>query len=75
MAQILHLHCRYCGERLKNRSQPYCPACNLYLCYRAMPILLGMVLTGHLAPDLANVAWALEKIPSGYDDDNALIME
>lgn len=75
MAQILHLHCRQCGERLKNRSQPYCTACNLYLCYRALPILLGMLLTGHLAPGLDNVAWAPEAIPLGYDDENALILE
>jgi hypothetical protein len=75
MAQILHLSCRYCGERLKNPGEAYCPACNLYLCYRAMPLLLGMVLTGHLAPDLADLAWATEEIRVGYDDESVLIME
>lgn len=75
MAQILHLSCRHCGERLKNPGEAYCPACNLYLCYRAMPILLGMVLTGHLAPDLADPAWARVKIASAYEDESVLIME
>jgi hypothetical protein len=75
MAEILHLSCRYCGERLKNPGQAYCPACNLYLCYRAMPILLGMVLTGHLAPDLGDLAWSMAAPPHAYDDEAVLIME
>jgi len=75
MAQILHVSCRNCGVRLKNRSEPYCPACNIYLCYRAMPILLGMVLTGQLAPAPAAPSWVDEDAPVGYDDENALVME
>jgi hypothetical protein len=75
MAQILHVACRHCGEPLKNRSEPYCPACNLYLCYRAMPILFGMILTGRLAPDLADLSWSAQDVPLGYDDENALAME
>jgi hypothetical protein len=75
MAQILHLSCRYCGERLKNPGEAYCPACNLYLCYRAMPILLGMVLTGHLAPDVVNLAWLKAAPPHPYEDAAVLIME
>ena len=46
MAQVYHLRCRHCGETMKQSVEPYCPPCNLYLCYRAMPILLGMLLTG-----------------------------
>ena len=74
MAQILHLSCRYCGERLKNPGEAYCPACNLYLCYRAMPILLGMVLTGHLAPD-SRISPGRRGDSAGYDDEAVLIME
>jgi len=54
MAQVEHLRCRYCGEILTDRAWPYCQPCNLYLAYLAMPILMGMVLTGHLAPDLSS---------------------
>ena len=75
MAQILHVACRYCGERLKNRSEPYCPACNLYLCYRAMPILFGMILSGRLAPELATLSWSEQDAPLGYDDEDALVLE
>lgn len=52
MANVIHLHCRHCGEPLENRDEAYCPPCNLYLAYRAMPFLLGMILTGRLATDL-----------------------
>jgi hypothetical protein len=44
MAKLVHIRCHHCGELLTNRASPYCPPCNLYLCYRAMPILLGMLL-------------------------------
>ena len=77
MAQILHLACHGCGKRLKNPREAYCPPCNLRLCYRAMPILLGMLLTGHLSPDLAALARLTlgHPHPGGYDDEAALIME
>jgi hypothetical protein len=54
MANVIHLRCHYCGESLQNRDAAYCPDCNLYLAYRAMPFLLGLILTGQLVPDLAN---------------------
>lgn len=81
MAQILHLKCRRCGEKLKNREEAYCPPCNVYLCYRAMPILLGMVLTGHLAPDLkefpmgAAMPWMSPPQPHPYEDESLLIRD
>jgi hypothetical protein len=43
MVKVVHIRCNYCGEPLIDRTRPYCPPCNLYLCYRAMPILLGML--------------------------------
>ncbi len=58
MAEIIHLRCRHCGEPMKNNPWPYCTACNLELCYRAMPLLLGMLMTGHRAP-------VLTKAPAG----------
>jgi hypothetical protein len=77
MAQLIHLHCRHCGEQLTNRSTPYCPPCNLYLCYRAMPILLGMLMTGHLQLQPAYVVdkstWPQSK--RGYEDKSVLIWE
>ncbi|MHB8709419.1 MAG: hypothetical protein ACYC9I_11140 [Desulfuromonadales bacterium] len=79
MANVIHLRCHHCGEPLQNRDEAYCPDCNLYLAYRAMPFLLGLMLTGHLVPELA------ESYPSGlpaiesdtlaYDDEAALIWE
>jgi hypothetical protein len=79
MAQVINLRCRHCGGPLQNRTTAYCPPCNLYLAYRAMPFLLGLMLTGHLATDLA------ERYPDGlppvesdapsYDDEAALIWE
>lgn len=55
MAVVIYTHCRHCGEQLVSRTTPYCPPCNLYLAYRALPILLGMLITGHirLAPKTA----------------------
>jgi hypothetical protein len=47
MAEIIYLYCRRCGETLARRGDPYCSSCNLYLCYRAMPYILGMLLMGH----------------------------
>ena len=46
MAEISHLRCRHCGEPMKNNPWPYCAPCNLALCYKAMPLLLGMLMTG-----------------------------
>jgi hypothetical protein len=76
MAQVIHMFCRHCGERLSKDQETYCSSCNLYLCYRAMPILLGMVLTGRLATDLAGLYPdpALVR-PRGYDDPEALVWE
>ena len=48
MAEIFHLHCRQCGDAIKKSPLPYCAPCNIDLCYRAMPLLLGMMLTGHI---------------------------
>lgn len=59
MAEIVYLRCHHCGEPLQDREAAYCPPCNRYLAYRAMPFLLGMILTGHLATDLA------ERYPDG----------
>lgn len=53
MANIIHLRCHHCGEPLENRAEPYCPDCNLYLAYRAMPFLLGMLLLGQPGVSLA----------------------
>jgi len=79
MAQVFHLRCRHCGVQLTNRSLPYCPPCNLYLCYRAMPILLGMLMTGHLTlnlqPCLAQQSSARAPAKRGYDDKSLLLWE
>ncbi len=53
MAQVFHLRCRHCGETMKKSSSAYCPPCNLYLCYRAMPMILGMLMTSEIIPALA----------------------
>lgn len=78
MSRLYYLHCHYCGEPLSNRESPYCPSCNLYLCYRAMPFLLGMILTGRLATDLATAPSTLELVTDtveGYDDERSLVWE
>jgi len=78
MSHLYYLHCHYCGEPLSNRESPYCPTCNLYLCYRAMPFLLGMILTGRLATDLATAPTTLELVTDtvqGYDDERSLMWE
>jgi hypothetical protein len=54
MANVIHLHCHRCGEPLANRDGAYCPPCNLYLAYKAMPFLLGMLLLGHPATGLVD---------------------
>lgn len=48
MGQVLHIRCRQCGDQLKDRSWAYCHPCNLQLFYKAMPILLGMLLCSPL---------------------------
>lgn len=45
MENVVHLRCRHCGTPLKNSPWPYCKPCNIALCYKAMPILLGMMMT------------------------------
>jgi hypothetical protein len=79
MAHVIHLRCHHCGGPLQDRDAVYCPPCNLYLAYRAMPFLLGMILTGHLATDLAaNHPQGLPGIESDcpcYEDETALIWE
>lgn len=78
MSRLYHLHCNYCGDPLTNHEESYCPACNLYLCYRAMPFLLGMILTGRLATDLATAPTRMELVEGtgyGYDDEHSLVWE
>jgi hypothetical protein len=79
MANVIYLRCHYCGEPLLNRDNEYCPECNLYLAYRAMPLLLGMILTGHLATDLAqhhpNGPRASHTVAFAYEDEATLIWE
>lgn len=79
MANVIHLRCHHCGEPLQNRNYEYCPDCNLYLAYRAMPFLLGMILTGHLATDIAGRypqgLPGIESDPLDYEDEAALIWE
>ena len=55
MSEVYHLRCRHCGEPMKKNPWPYCPPCNLDLCYRAMPLLLGMLLTGKAVPQTRRV--------------------
>jgi len=79
MAQIIHLRCRHCGEPLASRDSAYCPPCNLYLCYRAMPLLLGMLMTGRLLPLLGSLGpsdndYSADQ-PLGYDDKSVLLWE
>jgi len=54
MAQVVHLRCHHCGDLLENGDRPYCHPCDVYLAYLALPILMGMILTGHLAADLSS---------------------
>lgn len=79
MAQIIHLRCRHCGDPLASRDSRYCPPCNLYLCYRALPILLGMLMTGRLLPQFDGLdapdAQLLADAPRGYEDKNLLVWE
>jgi hypothetical protein len=57
----------------------YCPPCNLYLAYRAMPLLLGLLLTGPL-PNPRAWQHSYEEVEPdddrlGYDDEAVLIRE
>lgn len=79
MAQVIQLRCRYCGGPLQNREMSYCPPCNLYLAYRAMPFVLGLLLTGSLPNPRAwqrryEAEVADHDLP-GYDDEAVLIRE
>lgn len=51
MPNLHYLRCRICHETLQDHTQAYCQPCNLYLMYRAMPILLGMLMTGVIKLD------------------------
>lgn len=79
MAKVIYLRCHHCGEPLLNRDEEYCPDCNLYLAYRAMPFLLGMLLTGHLGTNLVlrypNSLPAIHNDAFAYEDEAALIWE
>ncbi len=55
MAEIFHLRCRHCGEPFSNGNSAYCKPCNTYLLYRAMPILLGMLMIPPLKPQAVPV--------------------
>lgn len=69
MDNVVHLRCCRCGEPLKGGSSSYCAPCNLYLAYRAMPFLLGMLLMSGLP-----LKPALETA-GGYDNEALLIWE
>lgn len=79
MAKIIYLRCRHCGEELRDRGHEYCPPCNLSMAYRAMPLILGLLLLPRLAAAPAHVPrqpaspWPGE--PRSYDDDSALNWE
>ena len=79
MAHVIHLRCRHCGEPLQNRTMVYCPPCNLYLAYRAMPLVLGLLLTGSLPnPRAGQFSYEAEEpdnVRPGYDDEAVLIRE
>ena len=79
MARVIHLRCRHCGGPLQNRTMAYCPPCNLYLAYRAMPFLLGMLLSGPLPnPRSWQRSYEAEEPDNdrpGYDDEAVLIQE
>jgi hypothetical protein len=68
MGAIHYLHCRHCGEPLDDHDQEYCPPCNLHLAYRAMPLILGFLLTGGFPVPVAEPL-------HGYDTEEALIWE
>ena len=42
--EVIHIRCRNCGEVINRKGWAYCQPCNLDLFYRAMPILLGMMM-------------------------------
>jgi hypothetical protein len=77
MAAIRFLHCRHCGDPLDEHDKPYCPPCNLYLCYRAMPLILGLLLTGGfpVAPATEPLGVPIGEPRCGYDAEDALIWE
>ncbi|GEM_PF-2293745 len=79
MANVIHLRCKHCGELLQDRGSEYCPPCNLYLAYRAMPLILGMLLLPAsisrvaCAPDKPCTIWRAEA--RSYDDESFLTWE
>jgi len=79
MANVIYMRCRHCGELLHDREREYCPSCNLYLAYRAMPLILGMLLLPAAPTRLAHLP---VKSPSqrraatwSYDDESFLSWE
>ena len=78
MAKVVHIRCNHCGEPLTNREWPYCPPCNLYLCYRAMPILLGMLFPlNQTLQGPGTFQEARSDLPPkfGYDDDPCIMVD
>lgn len=77
MGAIHYLHCRHCGEPLDDHEQEYCPPCNLYLCYRSMPLILGLLLTGGFPVPRAPLPLTVPIVePSrGYEAEDVLIWE
>lgn len=79
MENVIHLRCDHCGEPLRDRGSAFCPPCSLHLAYRAMPFLMGMILTGRLAVDLADAhpdgLPGIEDELPGYEDEAVLIWE
>jgi len=63
---------------LRNRHQPYCADCNLQLCYRALPLLLGLLMTGQPATVSSTAPLHRRHLRGsrrGYDDKSLLIWE
>ena len=76
MADILHLRCHHCGEELYNRAWPYCPQCNFQLCYRSLPILLGMLFGLTLPAPARAMAVRSDFQPiSGYDEEPCIMVD
>jgi hypothetical protein len=50
MAEIIHLRCDHCGKPYTKGTTNYCTPCNIHLMYRAMPILLGILLIPPVGP-------------------------
>lgn len=76
MSSVLYLRCQKCNEILRHNEQAYCADCNIYLMYRAMPILLGMLLLGGFAPGLVRRQVPLfDHGQTGYECSDAINWE